>query len=88
MPGLSDIGLYQRTILVFHGEWSNVKPGQVSSSRAAPTEPLVAVALDLSQGFWIARGSNWQLARSHFLGGRFRKRPHFTGECDYQYPKG
>ena len=68
MPGLSDIGLYQRTILVFHGQWSNVKPGQVSSSRVAPTEPLVAVALDLSQGFWIARGSNWQLARSHFLG--------------------
>lgn len=68
MPGLSDLGLYQRTLLIFHGEWSNVKQGEKNSSQVARKEPLVTVALDLTQGLWVARGSNWQLARSRFLG--------------------
>ncbi len=76
MVGLSDLGLYQRTLLVFHGEWSNVTPGQWTNGSTGGREPLITVAVDLQQGLWVARGTNWQLCRERFLGavsGRAKK---------------
>lgn len=67
MAGLSDFGLYSRTLLIFNGRWDNVVKGQFYAT-PAKQEPLITVALDLSQGLWIARGNNWQLARSKFFG--------------------
>ncbi len=68
MVGLSDIGLYQRTLLVLNGTWNNVRPGDTNFGKSARQEPLVTIALDLPQKLWIARGNNWQLCRSNFLG--------------------
>lgn len=68
MVGLSDFGLYQRTMVIFNGTWGNVRPGDRNFGTPLRQEPLVTVALDLSQNLWIARGNNWQLCRSTFLG--------------------
>src|SRR5580704_4781963 len=68
MVGLSDFGLYQRKILVFHGKWTNCVPGERYSNKVPMTEPLISVAMDLQQKIWVCRGKNWQLARSSFIG--------------------
>jgi hypothetical protein len=65
--GLSDLGLYQRTLLIFNAEWENVQVGQWTNA-ASRRDPQVTVAVDLTQGLWILRGKNWQLGRARFLG--------------------
>lgn len=69
MVGLSDIGLYQRTLIVFNGRWINTKAGETGKGKApSMSEPLISVAVDLTQRIWICRGNNWQEARAHFFG--------------------
>jgi hypothetical protein len=68
MVGLSDFGLYQRTLLIFNGSWVNTRPGEFVNGAPARSEPLISVAVDLPQKLWICRGNNWKLAREKFLG--------------------
>ena len=81
MVGLSDVGLYQRALLTFNGHWTNNMEADFDAARnlrrnlanhgaprAVKTEPQITVALDLGAGIWVCRGTNWQLARSSFIG--------------------
>ena len=69
MVGLSDFGMYQRTLLTFETSWK-ATPEHAKYVKPTPhlTGVTACIAIDVQQKLWIARGSNWPLVRSDFMG--------------------
>ncbi len=71
MVGLSDAGLYQRSLLLMEGRFRAVKLGpHPHAVNVAPNliAPTVSLAFDLQQNAWNARGRNFELVRDQLMG--------------------
>ena len=85
--GLSDFGLYQRSLLSLEAHWTQLpKVRRFEHPKAKLDGVTVSLAFDLQQGLWIARGYNWRVLKEMFgaVSGTARKEGvHLILEAPY-----
>jgi uncharacterized membrane protein len=85
--GLSDFGLYQRSLLSLEAHWTKCPTVRRFERPKHQLEgTTVSLAFDLQQGIWVARGYNWRVLKDMLgaVSGVARKDgPHLVLEAPY-----